>query len=143
MANEEWKARQRVLNSVAVIISTVNFDSNGLCTDKGEHNRCNLAAIYFDLRADSGEGETLHDDKKVYTVFVPSEIENQVLGLGHGAPVGTFQFVVTREKGVAMGREILLEDVEVLRKQCHSDNPDDEVEDEPSPSAGNDGEISF
>lgn len=127
---EEWSARFPVLVMVATIIQTVNFDKNGLSKEMGEHQRCDLAAIYYSLKAENGDGESLWDGGKAYFVFEPTELERQILNLN----VGPSYYVSERnEEGFVFGRETTREGYE--RIKCHSDNPDDEVEDiDPSES---------
>lgn len=129
MAREDWKERNKVLMMVSVIMTTVNFDDNGLCKDEGEHDRCDLAAIYFDLRADNGEGETLHDDEKLYNIFEPTNFEWAVLGVPLEEAGRGFYSTSTDNNGNVLGKVLYPDELEALRARCHSDNPDDEVGD--------------
>ena len=126
-APKEWNARREALVLVQTIFEGSNFDNNGICTDIGSYLRCDLAAIYFDLRTESGEGEALWDDEHAYTVFMPTVAERGMLGLIQASNIAYLSY---RKNGQVFGKEIGGEDYEDLKARCHSDNPDDEIVEE-------------
>jgi hypothetical protein len=131
---KEWMERQSILFFVAHIMDEYQFDDNGLCKNPDKYKRCNLAAIYFAMRADDGDGDEdlwANEGGTVHTIFEPDALERAILGLTLKSTTDTIYYDSwCNSQGFVFGRELLQCQVDELRAKAHSDNPDDEIEDD-------------
>jgi len=98
-----------------------DFDAKGIYKGAGKHVRNSFATIYFDARAEDGDGETIVLDKdEGHTLFEPTSWEMIMFDLK-----ATHYHIRVNAEGYVFGRELTSEQADVLRLHQDDNKPGD------------------
>jgi len=125
---KEWAEKKSTLLLLSIIIQGYTFDGTGLVTNPGKYQNCTLAAVYYGILADSGEGEHMdvQGESQLYVCFEPTPLERVALGLNNAEYCPRYCSYANSD-GFVFGKPLSPLEWEKLQEMAHSDNPDDEL----------------